>query len=228
MAITLSAKAPTAVYRYSWKPDVVAGDTLASHTLTVASGAATVNSSALSSDNLSVDAFIAGGTAGTACSFTATAVSVDGETFSETIYLPIFGPGVTIGETAQDYVNFALRKIVGVGESASGDELADGLEQFNGMLALWRIDGLDVGATFPLLSSTVLSIRDEFSMAVKYNLRVILHGTYGPEAMSGLTQTDIEMARDGKRLVANALLTLDDLKFETNLLPRTQRGWYKF
>ncbi len=224
MAITLSAKGPNDVIRYSWEPPLASGDTLESYTL--AATGCTIDADSLE-DNAAAF-FVSGGTAGVTASIAATALSGEGEEFEELIYLPIYGPAATIGDTARDYVDFALRKIAGLGEEADADELADGIEQLNGMLTLWRIDGLDVGASLPLMASSVLKIRDEFSMAVKYNLRVLLHSTYGAEAVGALTQADINMAADGKRLVAQSLLSLDDLEFENALLPHSREtfGYY--
>lgn len=224
MALTLSAKGPSDVIRRTWEPGLAEGDGIASFTLTPTGCA--IASSKIDGD--AVVFFVSGGTAGSVATIAARAVTDDGETLTETFYVPVYGPSITNGETARDYVSFAMRKITGVGEDPEGDELEDGLEQLAGMLAMWRIDGLDLGVPLPLTASTVLSIPDEFTMAVKYNLRVLLHSTYGAEAMAALTQADIRMAEDGKRLVANVMLSLDDLKFENNLLPVTRPGSYFF
>ena len=211
MAEQWAAKAPGAVYRYTWAPPLADGDGLATATLAVSSGDAVINSQSVVDDELA--AFISGGTAGTVTVFTATGTSDDGEGFSETIYLAIRSSANAFTYTAQDICSFALRKIIGNGETAQSAELDDALERLNDMLAVWQIDGLDIGIAGKLVTATVLKVPDPYIQAVKYNLRVLCHEHYGVP----LSAFDIDMAARSRMLVGNALFGLADLAMPSTL-----------
>lgn len=165
MALTWTAKAPGAVYRYSWTPPLAQGDGLASYTAS-ASGA-TIGSQSLESE--AVVLFVSGGSAGTTATFTLTAVSDRGEKFSETIYLPIVSPDAT-GMTVRDVCEFALRKVYGKDETPEASAMSDAVERLDDMLRAWGWTGADVGASFPLAEASVLYVRPEFQQAIKANL----------------------------------------------------------
>lgn len=204
MAITWSSKTPDAVMRFTWAPSLVPGDSIASHTLTVTTGDAVVDDSTILIGEF-VEAFISGGTAGTITTFAGEVVTTEGETLTETIYLPIYGPDAIIAATARDVCSFALRKIIGMGETAEADELDDALERLNMMLLAWRRLGADVGCVFPLVAATDLSIPDEYVAAVKFNLRMQCHEHYGEP----LSAYDVEQAKRGLQLVKSANLSDD-------------------
>lgn len=165
MALTWTAKAPGAVYRYSWTPALADGDGLASYTVSVSG--ATIDSEALDGD--AVVLFVSGGTAATTATFTFTAVSDQGEEFSEKVYLPIVAPDAT-GMTVRDVCEFALRKVYGKDETPEASALSDAMERLDDMLRAWGWTGADVGASFPLAEASVLYVRPEFQQAIKANL----------------------------------------------------------
>ncbi len=165
MALTWTAKAPGAVYRYSWTPALADGDGLASYTVSVSG--ATIDSEALDGD--AVVLFVSGGTAATTATFTFTAVSDQGEEFSEKVYLPIVAPDAT-GMTVRDVCEFALRKVYGKDETPEASALSDAMGRLDDMLRAWGWTGADVGASFPLAEASVLYVRPEFQQAIKANL----------------------------------------------------------
>jgi len=200
MALNWTAKAPDDVYRYTWTPALAEGDSVSSYSVDV--DGATIVADSLE-DN-AVVLFVSGGTAGSTATFTLEAVSADGETLTETIYLPIVA-SVATGPTARDVCNFALRKVVGLGEEPDADQEDDALERLNDMLRAWNATGADTGATFPLEAGTVLAVRDEFLSAIKHNMVLQVADIYGAE-VSPLT---VEAARRGLQLVKVANLPED-------------------
>lgn len=195
MAIYWSAKTPTQVIRYNWLPDLAAGDTLSSATVT-ASGAV-VDISSYGPESVSV--LVSGGTAGQTASFAASATTQEGETLSETIYLPIIASAAQIADTAGEYVNFALRKIVGNGNIPSADEMDDALERLNALVAEMRVVGADIGAAFPLTSGAVIYCPDYAVSALRYNLLIECANLYGEP----VTQMEAMKAMRGMALVKN-------------------------
>lgn len=212
MALTLSAKPSGSVYRYTWVVPVAVGDSVASATLTVSSGTAVIDS--YSVDDNDVIAFISGGTNGATTTITASAVTDDGETITETIYLPVRDSAPAAANTANDICAFALRKIAGIGEDADAAELVVALELLNDMIAEWRMDGMDLGTPAPLAADDSLTMPDEFLSAVKYNLTVLVAEELGRE----LSPTVVNKAERGKMLVSNRLFAFADLGFEGPLL----------
>jgi len=210
MAITWGAKPASAVLRYRWRPALLDDDTLSSATLSVSSGTATILESAVEDDELA--AFISGGTEGTTVSFTGYAISTAGEELYETIYLPIVASTAT-GPTARDVINFALRKITGLGVDPGADQEADALECLNDMLRQWKAQGLDVGATFPLVAGTELSIPDEHLAAIKHGLRVMCHNFYGAD----LSPMDLQFADSAYRAALAVTFTPADLAMSRTL-----------
>lgn len=211
MALQLDAKVPSAVIRYSWVPPVVDGDSLSTATLAVSSGTAVIDSYEVESGE--VLAFISGGAAGETTVITASAVTSDGETLTETIYLPIRASTVGFTYTARDVCNFALRKVVGNGNDPEASEADDALERLNDMLAMWRIDGLDVGVAEVMTLGDTLAIPDEYISALKFNLRIACHDHYD----APITPHDAEMADRSKRLIANRLLNMGDQAMPASL-----------
>lgn len=176
MALTFAAKPAGAVYRYTWSVPVADGDSVASATLTVSSGTATIVS--YDFDGNDVSAFISGGTAGAYTVIAASAETNDGETIVETIYLPVITPDSQLANTGLDVVNFALRKVAGIGESPDADELEDGLERLSDMLAAWNDQGAGLGVPLPVASDTVLYVSDSALLAIKNNLILELADLY--------------------------------------------------
>lgn len=209
MALTWTAKAPGDVYRYTWTPALADGDSVASFAVPTVSGA-TIATYETDGDGLVL--FVSGGTAGTTATFTLSASSSDGETLTETIYLPIVA-STAAGPTARDVCNFALRRISGLGEEPDADKLDDALESLNDMLRMWKSAGLDVGATFPLEAATVLSVRDDFLSAIKHGLRVVCHNFYGAD----LSPMDVQQADSAYRIALAASFSMADLDMSRTL-----------
>jgi hypothetical protein len=195
MAIYWAAKTPTQVIRYNWLPDLAAGDTLASATVTPTG--ATVDISSFEQESVSV--LVSGGTAGETASFAVSATTAEGETLTETIYLPIIASAAQIAHTAREYVTFALRRVIGNGETPSADEMTDALERLNAMVAEWRAQGADIGAAFPIVAETVIYCPDYAVPALRYNLLLDVASLYGEP----VTQMEAMKARQGLSLVKN-------------------------
>ena len=191
MAIYLASKAPADSIRYEW--DLGAGKSLVSFELTVSGAVIDAESG---SGNL-VEFFVSGGTAGQTATIEASAILDDGTEYSDTLYLPIVASAAQIANTARDYVSFAMRKVVGIGETAEAEELVHGLEVLNGLLARWREGGADIGAPFPVDANSVIYCPDYAASALRYNLLIECAPlyTYEPTAM------EYEQARRGLQLV---------------------------
>lgn len=200
MALTWTAKAPGAVYRYSWTPALADGDGLASYT--VSASGATIDSEAL--DGEAVVLFVSGGTAATTATFTFTAVSDQGEEFSEKVYLPIVAPDAT-GMTVRDVCEFALRKVYGKDETPEASALSDARERLDDMLRAWGWTGADVGASFPLADASVLYVRPEFQQAIKANLILEIADLYDLPISVKTAQS----AMRGMQLIKSANLSDD-------------------
>lgn len=176
MALTLAPKPVGATYRYTWTVPIIAGDTISSVTLTVSAGTATLGTYEIIGSD--VVFFVSGGTVGAYTTISASAVTTDGETLTETIYIPVVATSAR-GDTARDICNFALRKIIGNGEEADADELDDALERLNDVLDFWALQGADIGVPTPVTAATVFNVPNGFLSAVKSNLQVALYNHYG-------------------------------------------------
>lgn len=174
MALSWTAKAPDAVYRYSWVPPLVDGDSLSSFNVSV--DGAVIDSQSI--DCGAAVVFVSGGVAGETASFTFEATSSDGEVFAETVYLPIIA-ATAPDTTARDVVNFAVRKVFGANIPARA--ASDALERLNDMLSTWRMQGADAGTTYPLELGTPLLIADWKLSAIKNNLILQVADLYGME-----------------------------------------------
>lgn len=172
MALTWAAKAPGDVYRYTWSPPLAYGDGLASYTASVSG--AVIDSESME-DN-SVVLYVSGGTAGATATFTLSATSDQGETLTETIYLPIVAN--TAGVTVRAVCEFALRKVFGKDETPDASAMSDAIERLEDMLRMWAVTGADVGATFPLVEATTLRVQPSFLSAIKNNLIVQIAELY--------------------------------------------------
>ena len=185
MALTLTAKPSGAQYRYTWAVPLVAGDSVASYTLTP------TGCTILASENAgeTIEFLVSGGTIGTMASIAAIAVTADGEVLTETLYIPIRNTTNTLGNTARDACLFALRKASGMGNEPEADELADALERLNDMLAAWAGEGADIGIALPVAAGTVLLVSDAFIQAIKMNLILQIADIY-EYAPSGMVVND--------------------------------------
>lgn len=203
MALTLPAKPSTATIGFTWVIPLADGDSTLSAAVSVVSGTVTIPSQELAEDGLEFQ--ISGGAAGETAVLSATATTSDGETLTETIYLPVRAGGNIAGDTARDVCAFALRKITGIGEEADAAELVMALEILNDMVAEWRLDGMDIGVPGRLSDTDTLLIDDGFLSAVKYCLTIRV----AEEFDRPLTPTVVEAARAGLRRIKAALVSED-------------------
>lgn len=176
MALVWPSKAPSDVKRYTWDVPLRDGDSVSSFS---ASPTNAVIDASEERDG-QVILFISGGTAGTTASFLLSAQTSEGEGLTDTAYLPIVASTGSTA-TAADIIEYALRTIVGMGESAETVETADVLEQLNDMLAEWGLSGADIGCTFPLLEATEINVPLAWVSAIKENLKARIAGGYGYE-----------------------------------------------
>lgn len=154
----------------------------------------TVDSAKIDGDDVVLT--LSGGTAGATGIVTLT-VTTSHETIEETLYVPIVASAAQIANTARQYVAFALRKIVGIGEDAEAEELDHGLEVLNALLASWREQGADIGAPSPVEANTVIYCPDYAASALRYNLLIELAPVYGAEP----TMIEYDRARRGLQQV---------------------------
>jgi len=199
--LLFAPKAPDDIKRYTWSVPVVAGDSLVSYSIASASG---VTIDADSRNENDVVMYLSGGTASTTGTIKLSGATSQGEQFEETIYIPILPADNAVGhaETAQTIIEFALRPVTGITGTATSDELDDGLEWLNGLLSFWRATGADVGASLPLTLSTVIYAPDEWILAIKNNLRVMVAEQYGRT----VSPTTGFMASKGLQAIKNARL----------------------
>lgn len=197
MAITLAPKAPTGTARYTWKPDLDAGDYLASASVAVTSGTLTLGRSGV--DNGEVFFFVSGGVADETPVVIVTATTTAGAVIVETFSVPIRTTEAKLGVSVAEVLSYALRPVVGIGNVADADETEDAREALDLMLASWAMRGADLGVRLPVDVSDVLAIPDAYVMAVKANLRVMVCEIYGKEP----SRTDRLHAVQGMILVTH-------------------------
>lgn len=193
MALFWTAKAASDIYRYTWSPALAAGDSLSAYTLT-ATGAV-VDYEVM--DGQGVLVVVSGGTAGQTAEFAFSADTTQGETLTETVYLPIIASTAIIADTARDYVHFALRKVTGLRGSVTAAELDDALERLNAIVASWRATGGEIGAPFPITANSVIYCPDYAVSALRHALLIECLPLYGMEP----TQIEYETYRRGLQLV---------------------------
>jgi len=198
MALHWLPKAPSDVREYTWIPK--AGESVSSKTLTVATGSATITS-AIEGEGVVVT--VTGGASDVTQVIAASAVLGNGETITETIYLPVRTTPNDQAYTGQDFASFALRKVIGNGNDPTGAELDDALERLSHMLAAWAGQGANLGVVLPVLGPTVFYVSDAFASAIKSNLILELAGLYDAEP----SPRDIVNAQRGLQQIKSALLS---------------------
>lgn len=200
----LAAKTAGEVVQRRWAVPVDRDDGVSSASLSASGVTVTANSFEGNDLVLTID----DGTAAATGTITVTITTSRGRTLVETLYIPVVDSPAQIADTARDYINFALRKIIGNGETAGADEESDALERFNAMVAEWRVGGADVGAPYPLADNSVIYCPDYAANALRYNLLIVCAPLYGYEptpyeyqrAMRGLQivkQTNVPAMREG-------------------------------
>lgn len=217
MAQTWLAKAPTEVVERRWTVPLIEGDSIAS----VATSATGVTVDSDDDDGCDAVVVLSAGSAGTEASVTITVTTDEGHTHVETFFIAIRATTEAFANTVRDIVQFALRKIAGIGETPDAAELDDGVELFNGLIATWRIDGKDVGIAGTLTASDTVDVPDEFIQPIKFCLRKLCHSTFE----APLTATDEQMAVMGERLITNTLFKVADLSVPHMLSGRSRWDW---
>ena len=195
MAAFLASKVAAEVVQRSYVVPVDKDDNAASVSFN-ATGI-TVDSSEFENNELLMT--LSGGTAGQTAVIVVTVTTDEGRVLIETFYLPIIESAAQIADTARAYVNYALRKIVGIGETPSADELEDALQRLQALVASWRAQGADIGSAFPIEADTVIYCPDWAVSALRYNLLMDVYGLYGEQP----TQMDVMKAMRGAALVKN-------------------------
>lgn len=199
MSSPLPAKAPTEVVERRWTVPVDTDDGVAS--VAVSASGVTATGTV---ENDDVVLAVSGGTAATTGTITATVTTSRGRTLVETLYIPVIASPSQIADTARSYINFALRKLVGIGNDPEAAELSDALERLEGLIASWRTGGADIGATMPLTANTVIYCPDWAVSALRYNLLVECSSIYGVDAQP--SPIEIGEARRGLQLVKHKCL----------------------
>lgn len=176
MSDFLAAKGPADVVERRWTVPVNADDSPLAASLS-ASGV-TVDSNSFECNELVL--ILSAGTAAQTGTITVEITTSRGETLTETLYIPICSPAST-ATTVRDIVNFALRKVTGLGEDAGAEQAEDARERLQDMLEMWRNTGADIGAPRPLTLSTVIYCPESYLSAVKNNLILQIADIYNLE-----------------------------------------------
>lgn len=200
MSLHWPAKAPGDTREYRW----ALGDAVASVSVTV-TGTATATAKPDGQDALIT---VAGGALGVVQVLALAATLSSGEIVTQTAYVPILATAQSFAYTGRSIAEFALRKVVGIGETPDADQMADALERLSDMLAAWKGQGADIGVALPVGASDTLPISDAFASAVKYNLLLACIGLYGANEYQP-SPFEVEAARRGLQQVKMTLLTGD-------------------
>ncbi len=193
MAAFLAAKVGAELVQRTYAVPVDADDNLAS----VATSATDVTVVSAEIEGNEVLLNLSGGVDGVTASVVLTATTDKGRTLVQTLYVPIIASAAQIADTARQYVDFALRRIVGIGQAASAEEIDDALERLTAMIAEWRECGADIGAPFPLSPDTVIYCPDYAASALRYNLLIDCASLYGQP----VTQIEAMRAARGLQLI---------------------------
>lgn len=193
MTAFLAPKTAAEVVRRTWTIPVDADDAPSSVSLS-ASGV-TVDANSFEGNDLALT--LSAGTAAATGSIVATVTTNKGRTLVETIYIPIVESAALVADTARDIVNFALRKVTGIGNDPEAAEQDDALERLNAMIAMWREGGADIAAPFPLTANSVIYCPDWALSGLRYNLLVECCEFYGV----GITASEAMAARRGLQII---------------------------
>lgn len=198
MPIQWKAKAPGEIVKREWVVPVPVGDSVASYTASVSG--ATKDSDERDGDIVTLT--LSAGTDGATAIATLTATTTNGLVLNETAYLPIRAKPNAFNYSVRDVLTFALRPIVGLGATATADELEDARENFDDMVAFWAGQGADLAVKLPSEASDTLYVPDAAIVALKANLRVKLCGLYGRP----VDVDDFRAAQRGLQQIKTALL----------------------
>lgn len=214
-------KSPDETVSHRWTPELDRDESIATVTPATDSGTVTVTATnEIEHGKEGITAFVAGGSAGETARVSLEVTTSEGRTLVGVFHIAVRSEAPVLGNTARDVCNFALRKVVGNGETAEASELDDALERLNAMLMLWRINGLDVGVAKELTANDTLDIPDAYITAIKWCLREDIHAYYDVQ-MNG---HDARMTEQAKAALAAHLINFDNLDFDRGLVRHTG-GW---
>lgn len=199
MSVHLAPKAPSDIADRDWTPKE--GEGVASASFSVSTGTATVEHEV---QGEIVVLTITGGAAGVTQVIAATAVLSNGETITETIYIPVLASANALAQTGQDIATFALRKVFGRRQPTSTAQ-DDALERLTDMLAAWTSQGADLGIPLPVTNTTDFYCADAHISAIKNNLIIALVDLYEFTPSPFVAQ----MARSGLALIKTDMLARD-------------------
>jgi hypothetical protein len=200
MAQTWAPKAPTEIVERRWTVPVDDDDGLS--TFARSASGVTIDSYSVQGDDAVLT--LSAGVADVSATVTLTATTSRGRVLVETFYLPILATANDFAYTGQDICDFALRKVIGNGQSAEASELDDALERLSDMLARWKGQGANLGVVLPVVSSTVLYVSDAFASAIKNNLILEIVDLYPQYELSPRVE---ENARRGLQQIKSTLLS---------------------
>lgn len=221
MMQVLPSKAPGETVSHRWEPELDYLESIQSVSAGVDSGTVTVTTERENyRGNDGVTLFIAGGAAGETARISVEGVTSEGRTLIGVFSIGVLAEAPLLGETARDVCYFALRKVAGNGSTPTADELSDAMERLNNLIAMWRIQSLDIGIAKKLEDDDALNIPDAFVMALKFCLRRDLHDFYGVP----LSVLDVQQAEQAQAAVLAQTIQFQDLSFDRGLLPRPA-GW---
>lgn len=198
MATVLKAKTASEVVKRVWTVPVDEDDAPSSVSLS-ASGVAVDSNSFEGNDLVLV---LSAGTAAATGSIVATVTTEKSRTLIETLYVPVIESAAQVAETAGDIIDFALRKVIGNGETATANESTDALQRLQALIDEMRIGGADIGAVSPLATTTVIYCPDWAVGAIRYNLLLDVYSLYDAQP----TGMDVMRAKQGMQLVKHKLL----------------------
>lgn len=211
------AKTPDETVTQRWEPDLTSSESISSVAAATDGGTVTVTATnETKNGKAGITALVAGGAAGETARVSLEITTSKGNTLVGVFFIAVRAEAPVLGNTALDVCQFALRKIVGNGETAEAEELDDALERLNAMLMLWRIDGLDVGIAKELDSTDALDIPDPYITVIKWCLRDDVHTFYEQP----LNAHDAMMVATAKNALAANLLTFGNLSFDHGLVQR--------
>lgn len=203
MPIQWKAKAAGEIVNRDWVIPVDDGDSVQSFTASAVG--ATIVASERSGNVVTLT--ISAGTNGATAIFTLDATTTKGLQIDETAYLPIRQTPNAFAYTVRNIVDYALRPIVGIGETAESDEAEDARETFDDMLAELFESGGDIGVKLPTDLNDTLYVSDAHISALKNGLRVRILEQYGQPisqsaymaAQRGLQQVKMSLLPDERK-----------------------------
>lgn len=124
---------------------------------------------------------------------------------------------MTVGELVTRALQLA--GVVGMNRAPSAEEMTDGIDTLNEMLAAWALDGMDLG-----LGTLIQGQEDVFDPAyvkgIRYSLALELAGSHG--ILNELPETVIRTAGSEQENIRASLIDIDNLRCDNSFF--TNRG----